>query len=157
MNEITMRTVTGADAALLRCLAARCRPLDVHTPYTYWVVCHFFGDGCFLLEHEGAPVGYIMTVKTDECLFVWQIGLMEQFRGKGLSQQLIQAAAEYAGQRKLDLQVSIAAENAASYASFSSYCREHGLAMEPCGEIALTDLMDPDFKENEIHYKLTRK
>lgn len=154
MNTLTLRSATASDAAVLQDLARRCYPLDVHTPYTYWVVCNFFGKGCFLLEQEGAPVGYIMTVETPECLFIWQIGLLEPYRGQNHSQTLIRAASEYAAELGKEIQLSIAEENRASYGAFSAYCREHGMTLEPCGEISLVDLADPSFRENEIHYRM---
>lgn len=154
MHSLTMRSATADDAALLRDLARRCYPLDVHTPYTYWVVCRFFGTGCFLLEREGEAVGYLMTVDTPECLFVWQIGLLEPHRGQGHSQRLIRAAAEYASRLGKEIQVSIAPENQASYGAFSAYCRNHGMVMEPCGEVSLTDLEDKSFREYEVHYRI---
>lgn len=156
MNDLTLRSATAADAAVLRDLARRCHPLDVHTPYTYWVVCNFFGKGCFLLELEGEPVGYLMTVRTPECLFVWQIGLLEPYRGQKHSQMLIGAAAECAAELGLEIQLSIAPENAASYGAFSAYCRDHGMVLEPCGQISLTDLGDLTFREEEIHYRMVK-
>ena len=154
MNTLTVRSAAAGDAALLRDLARRCYPLDVHTPYTYWVVGRFFGRGCFLLEHAGEAVGYIMTVDTPECLFVWQIGLLEPWRAQGHSQILIGAAAEYAAQLGKEIQLSIAPENKASYGAFAAYCRDHGMTLEPCGEISLTDLNDKDFWEYEVHYRM---
>ena len=154
MNTFVTRSATANDAALLRDLARRCYPLDVHTPYTYWVVCRFFGKGCFLLERAGVPVGYIMTVETPECLFVWQIGLLDHYRGQGHSQTLIRAAAEYAANLGKEIQLSIAPENKASYGAFAAYCRNHGMTLEPCGEISLTDLEDKDFGEYEVHYRM---
>lgn len=154
MNTLTVRSAAAGDAALLRDLARRCYPLDVHTPYTYWVVSRFFGCGCFLLEHSGEAVGYIMTVETPECLFVWQIGLLEPWRGQGRSQTLIGAAAAYAAKLGKEIRLSIAPENKASYGAFSAYCRDHGMTLEPCGEVSLTDLEDKDFREYEICYRM---
>ena len=154
MNTLTIRSANADDAALLRDLARRCHPLDVHTPYTYWVVSRFFRQGCFLLEHSGEAVGYIMTVDTPECLFVWQIGLLEPWRGRNHSRTPIHAAAEHAARLGKEIRLSIAPENRASYGAFSAYCRDHGMCLEPCGEISLTDREDRDFREYEILYRM---
>lgn len=156
MSTITIRNVTEQDFALLRWLAHRCGTLDVHTPYTYWTVCQYFHDTCFLLEADGQPIGYIMAVRTPETVFIWQIGILEPYRGLKLSPLLIGQVAACAEKAGMSIQVSIAQENAASYGAFTSYCAKHQLTMRPAGMVDISDLMEPDFHESEVLYQITR-
>ncbi len=127
MNQITFRHVKEGDAALLRHLALNCPPLDVHTPYTYWINACFFGTYSFLAYDMKKPIGYIMCLPKDDLLFVWQIGLLDEYRGKKLSYSLIKLAfenAENCGIKKMA--VTIAPDNLASYNAFKNYCVENG-------------------------------
>ncbi len=151
----TIRTALESDAPLLRRLAKNCPPLDLHTQYTYWVIAAYFGRGCFILEADGEPAGYLTTVDAPSTVFVWQIGILEPHRGKGLSRMLIRAAADYAKTVSKDLEVTIAADNAASYAAFRSFCDACGTPLERVGVAEVTDLDDPDFRETEIRYRFS--
>lgn len=102
-----LRSVKEKDASTLRFLAMHCAPLDVHTPYTYWVVAKHYGEGSFILEDNKNPIGFIMTVETSSSLFVWQIGILNGYRGKGLSQKLIEAVFDYATQRQKNMEVTL--------------------------------------------------
>src|SRR5690606_20196666 len=51
--SLRIRPTGPDDATLLRSLARRCPPLDLHTPYTYWVQATYFGDTCFVAELGG--------------------------------------------------------------------------------------------------------
>ena len=151
----TLRNITEADAPVLRYLAKRCYPLDVHTQYIYWVVAKYYGEGGFILEKDGEPVGYLMTVDARKALFVWQIGILPAHRGKGLSQMLIHETAEYAKSMGKNLEVTIAEENLASFSAFQRYCERHGMLMEKAELVEVRDLDDPDFQEKEVRYILS--
>ena len=153
MNQL--RNVTESDAPVLRALAQRCKPLDVHTPYTYWVLCKFFSGGSFLMLGENnAPVGYITSIETENTIFVWQIGILREYRGKGYSQALVQAVSEYAVSREKNMSVSVADDNQASYHAFDRFCRRHSYSLRKSGKLSLTDLNDKAFSEKESIYDI---
>jgi len=150
-----IRKVNVEDAVLLRKLAHECKPLDVHTPYTYWVVCNFFGDGCFILQDNRKAVGYIMTLLKGDCLFIWQIGILEAYRGKKHSRALLMAAEQYAREKGLEkMLVSIAPENQNSYHAFHQYCKGRNILIERNGEVKIEDTLD-DITEHEYIYEMT--
>ncbi len=126
-SAFSVRTVTEADHALLHRLAEACPPLDVHTPYTYWVLCTRFPETCFVLLHDGEPAGFLTAVRSARELFIWQIGLLPAWRGQGLSQLLIHSAVSAARQGEA-IRVTIAPDNLASLGAFQGYCRKHGLS-----------------------------
>ncbi len=149
-----LREIKPKDAPTLRSLAEKCAPLDVHTPYTYWVVANYYRKGSYILEDDGSAVGYIMTVETDECLFIWQIGLLELYRGKGLSQTLIEAVYNYAVKRQKNMEVTIAETNAASYSAFSHFCTRKNVGFNKAGSVEIRKPDDSPFEENEIMYRI---
>lgn len=149
-----LRHVEEKDAPSLRFLAMHCAPLDVHTPYTYWVVANHYGDGSFILEDNGKPIGFIMTVETASFLFVWQIGVLHEYRGKGLSQILIEAVFGYAAQKQKNMEVTIAEDNIASYSAFSHFCNHKNIRFDEVRLVEVRDLEDHSIKEDEIMYRI---
>lgn len=134
MSEITLRRVTADDADLLYALVKNCPPLDVHTPYTYWFICRYFYHCSFILEVNDVPVGYVMAVRTDSCVFLWQIGLLPSVRGKGYAQIMIDRVMKCAAKLGLSVQLSISADNYASNSAFRKYCQSSRIGMYEIGE-----------------------
>ena len=153
-NYLKLRSVKGSDANLLHHLALSCPPLDVHTNYTYWVVAEYFGEGCYILEEDNESIGYIMTIQTKDEIFVWQIGILDEFRGQGYSSLLIEKVISNAILTKRDVYVTIAKDNIVSFSAFSSVVKKSGLKMIPVDTVVLKDIDDSSFYENEIRYKI---
>lgn len=151
---IHIRNVNECDYSTLRYLAENNYPLDIHTHYTYYVLTHMFDGSCFLLFEDQEPIGYITSVYNEECLFIWQIGILEQYRGNGYSQMLIDEVVKVARNKELSMLVTIAEDNQASYAAFSKYCTDHRIKFYRTGEVKLRDLNDPLFNEDENVYHL---
>lgn len=151
---MNIRNVVEKDAALLRDFARHCPPLDLHTPYTYWVLCKFFAESCFIVSDDDVDMGYIMAFEAEKIVFVWQIGVLPEHRGKGCTRFLIDSVVQFAREKNKNMAVSIAKENVASYGSFSSYCNAHAIPFQENGSLTVTDLCDLDFVETEIIYEM---
>jgi diaminobutyrate acetyltransferase len=148
-NIMEIVTATEKDYLIFREISKQCEYLGVHTPYSYWVVCHCFGDSCFIIKEENKIIGTIMTVRNKDTLFVWQIGVLKGHRKKGYSQILYDSVLDYArknGQTKISL--SIAPENTASFNALASFCRRNGLTYK---QIDFVNLQIPD--ENYSEYE----
>lgn len=149
---IAIRPVTEADAVLLRRLAVLCPPLDVHTHYTYWVLCHVAGNGGFVAEDDGAPVGFTTSLRDGDAFFIWQIGILPLYRGVGLSSRLIGAVADHARAQGIDsLQFSIDPANATSRAAFTAFAEHNRASMTKIGRV---DLHDEALDEVEDLYRI---
>lgn len=155
MHSVTIRSALESDAPLFHALATACPPLDVHTPYTYWVLAFMFRDGCFVAVDNDKPVGFVTTVRRDDTAFLWQIGVKETSRGTGVSTMLIDAVCAWARETGVtQLQLSISSDNAASLGSFRSYATRNGLTFSTIGHLDLTVADDPSFSENEDIFQL---
>lgn len=152
---ISIRNVTTKDSELLRNICKQCPPLNVHTPYTYWVMCKYYSDSCFILLDDNKPIGYIISIETDTCLFFWQIAVLEEYRGKGYSQLLIDKIMIYAISIYKDIEVTIDPNNIASNSAFSKYCIEHDWSFEKIDECKFTSDDNSLFFEYEIVYRAT--
>ena len=153
-TDMMVRSITEEDCAILRHLAQQCKPLDVHTHYTYWVLSKFFGDSSFVLCSHGETCGYITSVETKNRIFVWQIGILEEYRSYGYSRMLIEAVAQKAIQRKKNMSVSIAEDNDRSFNAFDSFCRNNSCGFVKTGKLSLNDLVDKSFSETENIYDI---
>ncbi len=149
-----IRNVNESDCAVMRYLAQQCSPLDIHTQYTYWVNATFFSRSSFILELKGEPIGYIMSVENIDTLFIWQIGILPEYRGRGFSFCLISSCFDYALSCNKKIQVTIAKDNLASYSSFISACNKKGFWINKLNTIHIIDKMDPSFDESEELYEI---
>lgn len=157
MNELIIKPVTEKDSALLRHLAVNCPPLDVHTPYTYWVVANFFGEYSFIAYDKEKPVGYIMCIVKDDMLFVWQIGIVADYRCKNYSSLLLKAVFDKALESKIGtISVTIAKENTASYNAFFAFCKRNGYSIQRYKNVKISDIDVPSFNEEEIMYLIKK-
>ena len=152
-----IKNVTEEDVPILRDLAERNYPLDVHTHYTYWVLCSQFGECCYILYDDNKAIGYITSLYNDKTVFVWQIAISNDYRGKGYSQLLIDKVAMLARTKGMNMKVTISTDNKASYNSFYRYCLNHDMKMYEVGSVDLIDLNNKEFHENEVVFNMDFK
>lgn len=153
-RSLIIRNVNEQDSKTLEYLASVCPPLDVHTPYTYWVICRYFSETSFIAEYDGIPVGYITGIDSGTEVLVWQIGIVDEMRGKGLSGALIDKIVSLAEKKGRLIHVSIDKSNENSNSAFRSYCRSHRMKMVRLGSVSLSSLVNTDFSENEEYYSI---
>lgn len=156
MPNTAFRRATSGDASLLRSLAQRCPPLDVHTHYTYWTITEYFGDLCAVAEVDGTPVGFATAVLRGDRGLLWQVGVLPAYRTQGVGSALLTLVAarlEEHGVRRLE--VSIAPDNVASHATLFRLAEDRGVEVVHQGDVDLHDLADPSFTEFEHRYVIT--
>ena len=138
-TDYLIRNVRSNDTPIIQSLAIKCSPLELHTEYTYWVCTHLFQCSSFILELDKYPIGYIMAIENTSTVFIWQIGITSEHRGKGLSKHLIGACVNYAKSVKKNLEVTISENNEESYRAFRNYCRRNGLVFSCLGDAEILD------------------
>lgn len=151
-NNFKFRHPDENDAPLIQELARKCPPLDVHTAYTYWVICKFFSESCIIAEDDGVPFAYITAIETDDTVFIWQICISEKYRGMKISALLIDFVVKYAEAKNKLVSVSIDRKNTASNSAFLSYCSKNSYTLKRVGSLSLKDMADVLFVENEEIY-----
>jgi diaminobutyrate acetyltransferase len=154
-KEYKTRVATVDDAELLRKLASDCSPLDVHTPYTYWVIAYMFGQQCRIIEHNNQPIGFITALFNKDYAFIWQMGILQEYRGNHLSKKLYDEVFSEIVKRKFTrVRASIAEANTASKAALDRYCSAKGYEMNRIDSLELKDIMNPNFYESEVVYEI---
>lgn len=130
MDKIIIEKVTSFDDVILKDLASRCKPLDIHTQYTYWVMCNYCQECSNIIKVNDEIAGFIMCVTNNDVIFIWQVGVLPEFRRKGLSQMLIEEVFESAKYQNKKIQFTVLEENKASYNSFKKLCDKHGKSLK---------------------------
>jgi L-2,4-diaminobutyric acid acetyltransferase len=150
---ITLRRAGEADLGRIRSFVAGSPPLDLHTPYTYWVLLHWFSDYCFIAEEEEELAGFLTALPVpDSGIFIWQIGVAHSFRGQGVGTRLLKAAADEARKRRAGwICFSIENGNAASLGLFRSFALSTGQNLEEMCGLELPAGTGGTFKDETLY------
>ena len=152
--QLQIKNIGSGDASFLQSMATTNPPLDVHTQYTYWVLCTLFAEGCFILFADEKPIGYITSIWNDKTFLIWQIAVLKEERGKGYSQLLINAVFDVAKSKGLNISVTISKDNEASYRAFNRYCVDHGIRMYENGQVDLKKGLEQEYDLSERVYNM---
>lgn len=66
--------------------------LDLNSAYSYLMLCDMFRDTCCVALHEGQTAGFVSAFRKpgdSETLFIWQIGVAAELRGRGVGNRLL--------------------------------------------------------------------
>jgi L-2,4-diaminobutyric acid acetyltransferase len=91
-SDIQIRSPDLEDAAAIADLVGRCPPLDLNSTYCYLLQCAQFAETCAVAEVDGVPVGYVSAHRLPQSpttLFVWQVAVASEARGRGLARGMI--------------------------------------------------------------------
>jgi L-2,4-diaminobutyric acid acetyltransferase len=154
-HGLTYRELELPDAVELQRAVIDCSPLSLHTPYTYWVILTAGSGFCFGAWERTRLAAFALAIPLgQDRIFVWQLGVRPEFRGCQISHELLDRiwrTAMAAGLRSLE--TTIAPDNHASTAAFSSFADSHDLDFEADGD---TTCQGPDgtIVDREVRFRL---
>ena len=156
-DNFKINNITINDIQEIRKCVSICNPLDMHTPYTYWVIANFFSECSFKISYDNKIIGFITSIKTfNNVFFIWQMAVLPDFRKMGLAQILIDTVVEVTKKQNIySLYASIDTTNTESMHSLSKYAKNKNYTLLKSGELHITDLLIKDFAENENIYELS--
>ena len=132
-QPISFRSAHSADGAALWHLVQATGTLELNSPYFYLLFATDFGDTCLVAEQEGRIVGAVVGYhppQEDDTAFVWQVGVLPEYRGQGLGRDILHAWLELPANRHCRwITATVADDNPASQALFRGLARERGA---PC-------------------------
>lgn len=121
------------DGPALWHLIGACPPLDRNSPYCYLLLATHFAATSVVAQTgsalAGAITGYRLPDDPDT-LFVWQVAVHPNFRGRGLGARMLDAllaAPGCAGVRHVE--TTVTPDNRASNAMFEAFARRHGVTV----------------------------
>ncbi|MCW1381416.1 GNAT family N-acetyltransferase [Novosphingobium sp. KCTC 2891] len=137
---ITIRDAMREEVPALLRLARSAGTLDLHTPYTYWTLT---AAGIVLLALDDTrPVGLLTALRAADPAraFLWQVGLVPEARGRGIAARLLDTFRDRALAQGIDaVDLTIAADNTASFAMMHRFAQRHGLMLAATGETGDAD------------------
>lgn len=145
MTSINVRRSYENDTNSIHALVPELKPLTLHTPYTYWNLFRNFGDSCFVALVENLPVGFITshpTTTPQSEWFIWQAGILTEYRGTGLIDELqdkVVSVARNSGATAINM--SIEADNSRSLGVFTKMATRLGSHMEEVATLNLDPLV----------------
>lgn len=125
--------VAGDGPAVWR-LIGSCPPLDVNSRYAILLQCTHFADTCVMAERDGDILGWISGHRPPsepDAIFVWQVAVSKEARGRGLGKDLLDALLERPGvQGSRRLIATVSPSNATSRRMFAGLAARRGLSMD---------------------------
>jgi len=123
--ELVLRQPSDRDGQAVHNLISQCPPLDTNSLYCNLLQCTHFADTCVLVEKAGRPVAFLSAyIPPDDpqTLFVWQVAVHHDGRGRGLGKKMLNALLDRPACRDVTrLQTTITRDNKASWGLFESF------------------------------------
>jgi L-2,4-diaminobutyric acid acetyltransferase len=126
-ESLVLRPPRPEDGARVWQLVRETASLDDNSMYCNLLQCSHFAGTCAIAELDDAVAGWVsgyVPPEAPDTLFIWQICVAEQARGRGLAKQLIGSVlARPACGNVSNLQSTITDSNASSWALFGSLAK----------------------------------
>lgn len=149
---ILLRHPTVAHAAPIHALVEATGVLDVNSVYAYLAVCSHHGRTSVVAEADDRLVGFVTGYRIPDrpdTLFVWQVGVDEAARGRGLATRMLQWLLETTGARFIE--TTITPSNIASRRLFRGLAAAHGADCEVTEGFSSTLFPQPAHEPEELH------
>jgi len=108
--------------------------LEPNSTYAYVLLCTDFRQTCFVADRGGPPLAFVAAYRPPtrpDTVFVWQIGVHPDERGRGLGTRLLRTLLSAPGARDACwLEATITPSNVASLGLFSGLARSLDASFE---------------------------
>jgi L-2,4-diaminobutyric acid acetyltransferase len=136
-DGIVLRHPQLADSPELWQLVKAVGTLDLNSSYAYVLMCRHFAHTCVLAELDGRTVGFVTGYLPPEepgVLFVWQVGVAEAARGRGLAGRMLDWLLRADACAEVEhLETTVSPTNEASRALFASLAGRWSAQLSPIG------------------------
>ncbi|HJC28477.1 MAG TPA: diaminobutyrate acetyltransferase [Candidatus Dietzia intestinipullorum] len=153
-SEPVFRPPTAADGQRMWEITRDSGVLDVNSSYAYVLWGAEFSDSSVVVESEGRVVGFVtgfIRQSEPDTIFVWQVGVDADQRGKGLAARMLHALFDRTADRGVvRMRTTISPDNTASQRTFGAVARDRGLTFG--GEDFLSaDLMGEGHEPEDLY------
>jgi len=129
-TPVRLRTPEIADAKRIWEIAARSRELDLNSSYCYLMWCRDHRETSIVAELDGRTVGFVtgyLRPSAPSALFVWQVAVDPDFRGRGVGLAMLGALEHRCSVTTIE--TTITRDNAGSIAMFTALARNRGTSI----------------------------
>lgn len=152
--DITYRQPRITDGQDVHQLIKNCPPLDQNSLYCNLIQCRDFANTSIIAEtSDNKVVGFIsgyIPQNRPETLFIWQVALNAQFRGRGIAQQMLSKLFSRDPRIRF-LETTISPSNSASKQLFERFFNDHLMNVDSKTLFARGVHLDDDH-EDEVLY-----
>lgn len=155
-EDIVCRPATPTDGRDMWEFVRAAGALELNPSYAYILICQHFGNTCLVAEKDGRMVGFVLAYvppRQPDTVFVWQIGVSREVRGRGVGHKLLRQLLALDGCRNVTfLEASITPSNKPSQNLFRAFARKNGV---PCRKLPFFPAeFFPEEHEPEHLYRL---
>ncbi len=138
-------------------LIKSCPPLDINSVYYYYVLCRDFAETCVVAEWNKKIIGFLSAyrkLQEADCLFVWQVAVAEQVRGKKIAANLLEWLINQPSCAKIHaLETTISPSNQPSQALFKRFAKSHQAVCQTSNFLEISQFGDQGH-EAEILFRI---
>lgn len=137
-QDIEFRAPNVSDGAEIWRIVRDSGVLDLNSAYLYLLLCKDFANTCIVAQRGTSLVGFATGYKPpgrDDTIFLWQIGIDSELRGRGLGKRLLAHFLRNPGAAgATQLETTISPSNQASQRLFRGLARDLNTdcQVEPC-------------------------
>lgn len=158
-TRLRFEAPTPDDGPAIAALVARSRGLDPNSPYAYVMLCDVFRSTVVVArDGRDAIVGFVSGFRRPDdpgVLFLWQIAVDEDARGRGMGAALLDAFVSTEGARgALHLETTVTPDNTSSLAMFERFAARSGSSFDRVGRYEAAWLGDHHAPEDLYRMRL---
>ena len=147
-KKIKITSPSKKDGSAVAKLIERCPPLDLNSTYHYLIQSHYFSKTCSIAFDNKKIVAFVsgfINPSRDNSLFIWQVAIDEDYRGKELGIELIEFILKQ--NKNIDsIETTVTETNSASRRMFQKLCEKYQTRLS---EQTLFDKEQDFFKEHD--------
>ncbi|MGB5809893.1 MAG: diaminobutyrate acetyltransferase [Polyangiales bacterium] len=125
---VRIRRPGPEDGSMIWELVQRSESLESNSCYAYLLLTSHFAGTSLVAELGGNVVGFVVAYRPPthpDSIFVWQIGVDEAQRGRGIAKALLHALIRCPGCAEIEyLEATVGASNMASKGLFEKFARD---------------------------------
>lgn len=131
-RDIVYRPATPTDGRDMWRFVNEAGVLELNQSYAYVLMCQHFGNTCLVAETDDKMVGFVLAYvppRQPDTVFVWQIGVARDVRGRGVGLHLLRHLLALDGCRNVRyLEASVTPSNKPSQNLFRAFARKWGVS-----------------------------
>lgn len=131
-RDIVYRPATPNDGREMWRFVKEAGVLELNQSYAYILMCQHFGNTCLVAETDEKMVGFVLAYvppRQPDTVFVWQIGVARDVRGRGVGLHLLRHLLALDGCRNVQyVEASVTPSNKPSQNLFRAFARKWGVS-----------------------------